>query len=210
MELQRPFRVVTPTVDGDVLAVLAGADAEFTPPQVHRLIGDWSVEGVRKALDRLTAQGIVVQRVAGRAGLYQLNREHLAASAIRALAGQRDELLGRLRDQIAAWRSRPDYAALFGSAARGSMGVDSDIDLFVVRPDETDPDDPAWRDQLDKLARDVTAWTGNDTRVLEYAASECTIGIRDGDAVLADIARDGIDLSGSAALLRRPEGGRRG
>lgn len=210
MELQRPFRVVTSTVDGDVLAALAGADAEFTPPQVHRLIGDWSVTGVRKSLDRLAAQGIVAHRVVGRAGLYRLNRQHLAAPAIQAIAGQRDELLGRLRNRLATWRPRPDYAALFGSAARGGMSVESDIDLFVVRPDEIDPDDPAWRDQLDALERDVTAWTGNDARVLEYTTSECVRGAREGDAVLVDIAREGIHLLGAESLLRRSERGHHG
>ena len=30
---------ITPTVDGDVLMVLARAEAAFTPPEVHRLIG---------------------------------------------------------------------------------------------------------------------------------------------------------------------------
>jgi predicted nucleotidyltransferase len=210
MELQRPFRVVTPTVDGDVLAVLAGADAEFTPPQVHRLIGDWSVEGVRKALDRLAAQGIVTHRVAGRAGLYRLNRQHLAAAAIQAIAGQRDELLVRLKGQLTAWRPRPEYAALFGSAATGGMSVESDVDLFIVRPDEVDPDSPPWRDQIDSLERVVTAWTGNDARVLEYTASECVAGVREGDAVLADIAREGIRVIGTASLLNRVKGGRRG
>ena len=67
MILSRPFLAVTPTIDGDVLAVLARADASFTPPQVHGLIGSHSVAGVRNALVRLTGQGVLHSEQVGRA-----------------------------------------------------------------------------------------------------------------------------------------------
>lgn len=207
MELQRPLAVVTPSVDGDVLVVLAGADSEFTPPQVQRMVGRWSEDGVRKALDRLVTQGVVRRRVAGAAGLYTLNREHLAAPAIVALASQRDELLRRLKDRFARWKPRADYVALFGSAARGDMRPDSDIDLFVVRPTAVDADDEDWREQMDQLERDVTAWTGNDARVLEYAATQVSEGLGAGDSLLGDVNREGIRLSGRPSTLRRTQRG---
>lgn len=210
MELQRPLAVITPTVDGDVLAVLAGADAEFTPPQVHQLVDRWSVDGVRKALDRLVSQGIVLHRVAGRAGLYQLNREHLAAQPIVALALLRDELIRRLQARVASWPVRADYAALFGSAARGDMRPESDIDIFVVRPDEVDADDDEWRAQVSDLERDVAAWTGNDARTLEFAVAECRAGLESGDAVLDDVAREGLRLAGPASLRALRAGNLRG
>ncbi|WP_268874360.1 hypothetical protein [Tersicoccus phoenicis] len=37
MRVQTPLAVVTPTVDGDVLAVLARADSWFTVSGLHRL-----------------------------------------------------------------------------------------------------------------------------------------------------------------------------
>lgn len=97
MDLKHPFAVVTPTVDGDVLAVLAGAEAAFTGREVHRLVGQYSEAGVRKVLGRLVEQGIVLVERAGPSYLYRLNRDHLAAPQIIALAGLRAELLGRLR-----------------------------------------------------------------------------------------------------------------
>lgn len=203
MELHRPLRVVTPTVDGDVLAVLARAEAEFTPPQVHRLIGHRSEAGVRKALERLVEQGVVDHRVAGRAGLYQLNRGHLAAAAITELASLREELILRLRERLDGWEVVANYAALFGSAARGDMHVGSDIDLFLVRPDAADEDGP-WQAQIAELQRDVTRWTGNDARVLEYSTAECRDGLGQGDAVLGEIAREGIRLAGEASFLPVP------
>ena len=172
MELQRPFRLITPSLDGDVLAVLARADAEFTPPQVHGMVGRHSVDGVRRALIRLAEQGIVEHRRAGNAVLYQLNRAHLAAPAVITLASLRDELVSRLRAEIDAWQVRCEYAALFGSAARGEMRPDSDIDLFVVRPKRIVADDERWREQLIALSHDVAEWTGNDVRILEYSTDE--------------------------------------
>ncbi|MEX1163819.1 MAG: hypothetical protein WEB03_09580, partial [Nitriliruptor sp.] len=73
MELQRPLAVVTPTLDGDVLCVLAGADATFTGRQVARLLPSHSQKGINNVLRRLTEQGIVTMAVAGPAHLYSLN-----------------------------------------------------------------------------------------------------------------------------------------
>ena len=52
MDLSRPMRVVTPTLDGDVLVVLAGTDAPLTGRQVHTVLGRASETGVRMALER--------------------------------------------------------------------------------------------------------------------------------------------------------------
>lgn len=204
MDLHHPFQVITPTVDGDVLAALAGAEAEFTAPQVHRLIGEHSESGVRKALKRLERQGIVRATRAGQAWIYVLNREHLAAEHVVGLARLRHALVDKMGDAISGWAIAPEYAALFGSAAKGGMGVDSDIDLLVIRPDATDTDDAAWRHDLDALASSVAAWTGNDTQILEFTASEVDAARRTkSERVLRDIADDGITLFGPDRYLHR-------
>jgi predicted nucleotidyltransferase len=202
MELHRPFRVVTPTVDGDVLAALARVESSFTPPQLHRVIGRHSEAGVRKALHRLAEQGLVRRRSAGRADLYELNRDHLAAPYVTAMAMLFDEFLRRAHDHLAKWGPRCEYAALFGSAARGEMQPDSDLDILIVRPTRVEADDPAWLDQLLQFERACTAWTGNDSRVLEWNAAEVRSGVRSGEPVLRDVLRDGIRLYGPSNYLR--------
>jgi predicted nucleotidyltransferase len=203
MDLARPFSVVTPTVDGDVLQVLASADASFTPPEVHALIGRHSVSGVRKALARLRSVGIVRADRVGQAFSYGLNRDHLAAPHIVAIGNMRAELLERLQNVLEQWDVRCEFASLFGSAASGGMRAASDLDLFVVRPDAVDSDDETWRDQLDHLTRTVTAWTGNDTRILEFSASETAAGLASADEpVLVDIREQGIRLYGPRHYLR--------
>jgi predicted nucleotidyltransferase len=201
MDLARPFGVVTPTVDGDVLTVLAGADAAFTGRQVHQLVGRHSESGVRKALQRLTGQGIVTAYRVGHADVYALNRDHLAAPHIVAIAALRSELLSRMADDVRSWTVRPVFVALFGSAARGDMTDESDVDLFVVRPDTIGIDDDEWRTQLDRLSQHVHRWTGNDARVLELGEEEVRAGLQQRARVLRDVRTDGLTLFGSRSYL---------
>jgi predicted nucleotidyltransferase len=201
MDLGHPLRVVTPTLDGDVLRVLAHVEAEFTPPEIHRMLGEYSVFGIRKTLVRLTSQGIVLRRAAGNASLYMLNRSHLAAAAIVELASMKEQLLTRLRSELDRWEVPCVHAVLFGSAARGDMSSESDIDLFVVRPGDVEIGDDHWMQQLFDLSRSVQAWTGNNANVLEYGESEHDAAAQ--DAVLSSIADDGIVLHGNSTFLQR-------
>lgn len=195
MELSRPFATVTPTLDGDVLAVLAGHDGIFTSGQLHRVLTRFSEEGIRKVLQRLTRQGVVVSERVGPAYGYRLNRDHLAAEPIIALAGLQNTLLDRLERQLAGWAVPAVYAAVFGSAARGTDTTDSDLDLLLVRAD--DAPEAAWEAQVGALTAAVTAWTGNDTRPLEYTVSQLTAARS--ELVLRDVARDGLTVAGSRA-----------
>lgn len=204
MDLGHPLQVVTSTVDGDVLVVLAGAETAFTAPQVHRLVAQHSESGVRKSLKRLAEQGIVRATRAGQAWLYELNRQHLAAPHVVALAEFRRALVDRIGEAIAAWSTQPEYAALFGSAATGGMRPDSDIDLLIVRPDHLDPDDETWRGHLDELAAAIAAWTGNDAQILEYGATEVVKAQRrKSERVLRDVADQGITVFGPERYLQR-------
>jgi predicted nucleotidyltransferase len=164
------MRVVTPTLDGDVLAVLARTEGAFTTGQVNRILSDFSEEGIRRVLVRLARQGIVHSERVGNAYAYSLNRDHLAAAAIIGLAGMQRELIGRIQNEMERWAIAPRYAALFGSAANASMTVDSDIDVFLVRDDVVDTD--RWDEQISQIVEHVVRWTGNDTRPLEYTVKE--------------------------------------
>ncbi len=205
MHFRHPLRVVTTSLDGDVLSFLARADKAFSGREIHRGLPDGigTQEGVRKALRRLSSQGIVDSEKAGNAVMFRLNREHLAAPWIEALAHLRLQLIGQLRDAISRWEIQPDAAALFGSGARGEAVEDSDLDLFVVRPEVVGADDERWRDQLDRLEHAATRWTGNDTRILEYGSEE--IPARPGvEPVIDSVLQEGIELAGSLRRLRLP------
>ncbi len=195
------MQVLTPTLDADVLSVLARADVELTGREIQRLAGHGSHQGVRNAADRLAREGVVERRSAGKANLYRLNRDHVAAQWIEKLATLPEQVIERLRDAIAGWTQPPALAMIFGSVASGRATSESDLDLLIVRPEGCEPDDPTWSRQLGDLQALATACSGNDARVLEYAQDELRSATA--EPVLDDALREGIELYGSRRRLRR-------
>jgi predicted nucleotidyltransferase len=204
MNLARPYAAVSPSLEGDVLVTLARSLRPMTGREVARLARRGSQAGTSRALRRLASQGIVLAEEAGRAILYSLNREHLAAPAAMILAELRNDLLTRLRTSMRRWKARPAHASLFGSAARGDGGVSSDIDLFVVRPANLTGDDERWRAQLDQLAEDVRHWTGNHLGIAEVSETDVGRLRRKQPTIVASLERDAITLHGPdvARLIR--------
>lgn len=198
MRLQNPFAVLSPTgMDSQVLAVLARSEQHLTIPAIHGLLPEeGSSTGVRKALPRLVEQGIVLEQVTGRTHSYALNREHLLADVVLKIANSRRELISRIHDLINGWPVEPVTVKIFGSAARGEMRSDSDIDILVVFPDET-PD--GLDDELaGVLAKQVVRWTGNDVRPVLYRAAEVQPA-----PIFNSIIKDGVDVAGDSEWLRR-------
>ena len=192
MQLHAPLRTVTSAVDGDVLGVLARADADFTVADLTRLIAHRSSEGIRRALERLVEQGVVRHFRIGRSTAYRLNRDHLAANAIIELSALSSRLRARIAQEIAQWPEPPLYVALFGSAARGDMGVRSDIDIAVVaRGASTE----VWEEHVARLEERISLWTGNDCRALSLVDRDIK-NRRSREPVLDDIAREGIRVAG--------------
>ncbi|WP_071287505.1 nucleotidyltransferase domain-containing protein [Mycolicibacterium llatzerense] len=204
MQLTKPFATVTPTLDGDVLTVLASADVTFTISQIQRILTTASGEGIRKVLTRLTAQGVVLHDQVGRTNTYRLNTEHLAAEPIMALSQLTSTFLNRLEVHLGRWGAELKYAALFGSAATGRMTLDSDIDLLLVRAAASDHDgDGVWEQQVAELARQVTAWTGNDGRIVEYTEDELRAAAAASEPLLEDVSGQGLTVAGTRAWFNK-------
>ena len=197
MELNRPLATVTPTLDGDVLAVLATHDVTFTTGQIHRVLNSFSEEGIRKVLARLASQGVVLRERIGHTYAYRLNTAHLAAGPIMALANLFSTFLTRLEERLSVWDYPPVYAAVFGSAVRGTMTANSDLDLFLVR--DVDTPDAEWASQVSELAAAVTAWTGNDARAVEYTAEE--LPAASAEPMVLEVLEEGLTVAGSRAWL---------
>ena len=197
MELNRPFATVTPTLDGDVLAVLATHDVTFTTGQIHRILYSFSEEGIRKVLSRLVRQGVVLVERVGHTYAYRLNTAHLAAEPIMALAKLFNTFLARLEGQLSGWDHPPVYAAVFGSAVRGTMTAESDLDLFLVR--ENDAPETEWARQVGELAAAVTAWTGNDARPVESTIAELRAART--EPMVREVLEHGLTVAGSRAWL---------
>ena len=80
------------------------------------------------------------------------------------------------------------------------MTNESDIDLFLVHAAEADLH--RFQAQTDQLAFKVTAWTGNDARILVYSEADVTCAVDD-DPVLRSIAREGKPVVGDLLWFRR-------
>lgn len=203
MLLQSPLQVITATLDADVLGVLARRPEAFTIPQLSAMISSRSTEGIRKTLRRLAAQGVVNVESVGRTQLFRLNREHLAAPLIEELARLKETFIAKVAGELSQWPTPPQYGALFGSAARGTMGVDSDIDLFLLRPEGTDEE--GFSHRAAELAEVASRWLGNDVRPLIYGVDEVRDSHTD-HTVFTEIITQGEAIFGNDEALRTAVG----
>ncbi len=197
MDIASPHKAVSPTLDGDVLRVLARTTGVLTGREVAALTGRRSHSGVLDALNRLTEHGLVNRVELNRAYLFTLNREHLATPAVELLMDMRGELLRRIRGALDSWEIAPSNVSMFGSAARGDGGTASDIDLLVVRPGAVHEDNTTWRTQLADLKDQIRRWTGNYAQIVELADEEIDQLRRDDRAIVAALRSDALVLHGS-------------
>lgn len=106
---------------------------EFTTRELAREVGASDV-GVGKALDDLEAYDVVRRRRIGRAYAVRANPDSALFAVTRDLFEREEDLGARFQRTVRRWCVREDieYAALFGSAARGELGPESDVDLLIV------------------------------------------------------------------------------
>lgn len=164
MDLARPIRSAIPTgLVAPVLQALAQSNASSSLSEIHRRAAEGSLNGVKKVLNHLVTQGLVIHDPAG----YRLNRDHLAADAVVSLAFLHKRFAERVRAWLADRGEDVVAAGIFGSMARRDGTADSDIDLLVVVGKQTPGD------QLrDDLANVVRTWTGNEAHVLVLPRSQ--------------------------------------
>lgn len=204
MDLSAPLRSLFPSVDSDVLVALAGSTKPRTGREIARL-AHRSQAATQRVLDRLVDHGIVLRTDAGRSRVYRLNRSHLAAEAIEHLANLRQRLFSELERTISLWEPAPLHVSVFGSAARGDGGPESDIDVFLVRPRDVDEDDADWRRHVEALGELLFDWTGNHAGIAEVGEEDLERLRRDRPAIVASLMDDAVDIVGIPvrALLRR-------
>lgn len=196
MDVSRPYGVISHPLDSEVLHVLAGANGGLTGRRIARLANGGTQQGISKALNRLSEEGVVTREVAGNAILFRLNREHLAAEPIERLMRLREELVARLAAELYSWAIAPVHASVFGSAARGDGDADSDIDLFIVRPAGVDAESPEWQEQLESLAAHVEAWTGNRLGTVDVSEDALDELRQRRPAVIGELEGDALRLLG--------------
>lgn len=209
MDTSNPLRSVTPTVDADVLLVLARTAAPLTGARVA-VLAERSYGQVRAVLHRLVEHGLVDVQSHGNAYSYTLNRAHVAAAAVERLSGAAEEVERRIEARVAGWNPSPCAVVLFGSFARREGDVGSDLDLLLVRPSAIDEDEPRWRSARYELVRDAEAWSGNRVQIIELSEDEVVEAARAGEPLIAAVHDEGVVLFGRPLreLLREAAGDR--
>jgi predicted nucleotidyltransferase len=119
----------------------------------------------------------------------------------------RGQLFSRIRRALADWDPAPRAAAVFGSAARGDGGPESDIDLLVIRPTDIRDDDLRWADQVDALAQDVRRWSGNAASIIQVTSDEMVAMVGSGQPGAEELRRDMVDLTGVSVFSVLKESG---
>jgi predicted nucleotidyltransferase len=196
MDLGAPVLDVAPAVRGALLQALARLEQPVTRRQLAAAAGV-APGNASAVIEELVRAGLVSETAAGRASMVALNRNHLAAGPVLALAGLRGELIRRLRERLSAW---PDLlgAWLFGSVARGDADSDSDVDLLIVADDLESRD---LHERLAQLHADVRSWTGNDLQLVEHSTASWRKLVRAKNPLVQQIGRDGIAMTGDTAVL---------
>ena len=206
MDLRSPARAIIPSLDAEVLTAMAGVTMPMTGRQISRLLEVKSHQGVAKVLERLRSQGVVDAVEAGSAYLYTLNREHITFPAIEALTDLRGKLYERMAMAIKTWQILPVSVAIFGSASRGDGGINSDIDILIVRPEELYPNhiehpemghnegeeayQDLWAAQLSEFATKVKRWSGNTASLIQATRSQLVDIVERDEPIVASLQRD--------------------
>ena len=195
MDLSAPLSDVVPGVRGALLGVLCRLEQPVTRRRLAELAG--VAPGHASNVVEGLISGLVDETIAGRSSMVTLNRGHLAAPAVMALAGLRGELIARLRARFAEM-SDVRGAWLFGSVARGDSGTDSDVDVLVI---VDDLDTSGFHDQVARLHADVRMWTGNELQLVEHSEESWGRLMTAENPLAAEIRRDGIALTRSEAVM---------
>lgn len=202
MDFTSPVTAVIPSLEGRILIVLARAAQPLSGSRVAELIPEASNPGVRTALRRMTAQGVVLAQPSSHAILYSANREHLAWPAIQGVVDYATSVDATFRSHVLTAADRElgktdghrTTIALYGSVARRQARPDSDVDLVVLSPDDTDP---AGVDRLVlALTAEVPTWTGNRCSVYDLTRTRLRELVASGDPIVASWRRDAITLAG--------------
>jgi predicted nucleotidyltransferase len=115
-----------------VLAALfeRGAEGVYLR-ELERLTGI-SSGPLHHELQRLMHADLVEKSADGNRVIYRVNQSHPVHAELRGIVEKTCGLPAQVRDALQAFESRIQFAAIFGSTARGSSHGASDVDLLVV------------------------------------------------------------------------------
>lgn len=197
VNLAEPHDLVMPRATAQVLKVLIGADSAFSIRQVARIAGITVPQALR-VVNHESERGLVLVEQVGRSRMCRFNRDHLAANSVVELMSLRERMIRAVGDEIASWKIMPLHSSLFGSAARGDGGVDSDLDVLIVRPWEEST--PQWDEQKYSSGLRLKRKIGNDISWFDVSLGELKTAKKASESIFLQWKKEGILLTGLPLL----------
>jgi predicted nucleotidyltransferase len=181
-------------------AVAAAPDRRFTAAELEERAGA-SHDSTFRALQRAVATGLVVRERVGRQFVYRADVGCPIFAEIKVLLSKLGGPAEALRRALAeVGPPEVEAAFLFGSAARASDTLASDLDVFVVGE--------VSRFALARLLGDAEREVGREVNAMAYPRREVAERLRAGDGFLLEVWRQPkLMLAGREEDLPGPRGG---
>ncbi len=87
---------------------------------------------VHRELKRLAGAGILIRSGRGQRQHYRANKDCPVFEELKSLMLKTAGLADELREALAPLAGKIEFAAVYGSLARGTAAADSDVDLLIV------------------------------------------------------------------------------
>jgi predicted nucleotidyltransferase len=155
-----------------------------------------SPSSLQRELDSLTKGGVLTRKVEGRRTYYKAQVDSPVFESLRELLSRTAGLLPALQSGLARLRDKIEWAAVFGSVARGEETPESDIDLLLVG-------DAATADLLPTLRR-IEHQFGREVNLIRYSKKEFRDRLRARDHFLTSVTKGPvITVMGSTNELEK-------
>lgn len=152
---------------------------------------------INQVLRELVDLGILEASAVGKAHLYRLNRHHILVRDLISYAlGFEERLLIDLGAEISRrLKPRPLSVMLYGSVARGDEGPKSDLDLYLIYPDEC-KDAGRISDAGPLVSEWVLRTYGNPISIRRARISDFQRLSRERDPLTRNVVKEGKILAG--------------
>jgi len=175
-----------------LLRVLVPLSRPVSLREAARLAG-MSAAGASRAMEHLTAMGVMERREASGQHLYTVNRDSYLYGVLSGLfdaeEARQQALFQALRDALGPMAKA---AAIFGSRARGDDRPDSDLDLLVVIED-ADGEEGVW-EHLVELQPRIQREFGLRLSPVILGLERLRERAREGDPFVEAVAAEGIPI----------------
>jgi predicted nucleotidyltransferase len=199
MRTRSVLNALFPTIRRHLLAAtLLAPEKWWYMSQLASHLGT-SPSSLQRELDALTTSGVLERKQDGRRTYYKARTDSPFFNELRGLFAKTVGLVPALQSEMARFRDRVTWAAIYGSVASEREAAESDIDLLVVGGVSMSELLPALRRMEKQFGREVNA--------KHYSETEFQEKMRAGDHFLTTVMKGKlVTLTGSADELARATG----